>query len=213
MSVEVEGTLFKVHRSLLARYSTVIRDIFDSQKETDQDGSDERPLFLAGDSAAAWELILGSQYGLPLVESEEYNGEQLLKALSIAYKYRMERIEAGIVAKLKRASGYDGFVDMIVASQIVDSNGLYEDGLQRLIASGSAPTLPQAIRMGVKATYTVMEAVVGESVASVRAQMAFELKELSDKYERELAKTSNRECQQCNGFYGWRCDRCNRYYG
>ncbi|KAG8816416.1 hypothetical protein FRC17_000341 [Serendipita sp. 399] len=169
----------------------VIQDMLYAPRETDPDGTDERPLILAGDSAAAWELLLGSQYGLPLVETEEYNGEQLLKTLSIAHKYCMEKIEAGIIAKLQMTSSYDGFVDIIVASQIIDSSDLYEDGLQRLIASGSPPNLPQAIRMGVKAAHTLMGAVMGESVASFRSEMDNKLKELSDKHTKDLKNANS----------------------
>ncbi|KAG8800492.1 hypothetical protein FRC17_006853 [Serendipita sp. 399] len=210
--IQVESTIFKVHRSVLVRYSTVLRDMLDVPSGKAQDGTDERPVCFAGESAVAWGLLLGSQYELPLIASKEYNGEQLLSMLSVAHKYCMERIEAGIVAKLKMTSSYDGFVDMIVASQITDSNDLYEDGLQRLIASGSPPTLPQAIRMGVKATHTVMGAVMGESVASVRSEMITKLKELSNTYIRDLEDARNRTCQSCDGPYGWSCDKCGYYH-
>jgi hypothetical protein len=68
----------------------------------------------------------------------------------------MENIEADIVEELKRASTYDSSVDLIVASQIIDSEQLYQEGIQRLTSSGSFPNLAQAKRIGVEATHTIM---------------------------------------------------------
>lgn len=75
----------------------------------------------------------------------------------------MESAEADIIEELKKTSNYDGFVDLVVASQIIGSNELYQDGIQRLIASKSLPTLEQAMRMGVEATYNVIMSVKGGS--------------------------------------------------
>jgi hypothetical protein len=58
----VEKAIFKVHRSIIARYSTVIKDMLNAPNIGNGDASDERPLVLTGDSVAAWELLLGLQY-------------------------------------------------------------------------------------------------------------------------------------------------------
>jgi len=59
----VEDIIFKVHRSLLARYSTVIKDMLDAPSEDgSKDGTYEHPLLLTGDTAKGWELLLGLQY-------------------------------------------------------------------------------------------------------------------------------------------------------
>ncbi|KAG8816082.1 hypothetical protein FRC19_000589 [Serendipita sp. 401] len=61
--MQVENAIFKIHRSLLAQYSTVIQDMlsFPGGKNP-QDGIDEKPLVMSGDSVAGWELLLGLQY-------------------------------------------------------------------------------------------------------------------------------------------------------
>jgi hypothetical protein len=62
-TIKVQSTLFKVHRSVLSRYSTVLQGMLCIPNENgSQDGTDERPLVLTGDSAIAWELLLGLQY-------------------------------------------------------------------------------------------------------------------------------------------------------
>src|SRR4051794_13610474 len=62
---QVENAIFKIHRSLLERYSTAIKDILDAtDKGGSKDGTDASPLVLAGDNAAGWELLLGLQYDM-----------------------------------------------------------------------------------------------------------------------------------------------------
>ncbi len=61
--VKVQNAIFKVHRSVLAAYSTVIKDMLEVPNESgSKDRTDERPLVLVGDSAAGWEALLGLQY-------------------------------------------------------------------------------------------------------------------------------------------------------
>ncbi|KAG8826143.1 hypothetical protein FRC17_008369 [Serendipita sp. 399] len=182
--IQVEDVLFNVHRSVLARYSTTIRDMLEITRESgiNTRGNKENPLILTGDTVAAWELLLGLQYNtcvclLALVRrkssdsalrslrvtSEQLKGEHLLMILGIANKYCMERIEQDIVKELKKASDYDGFVNIVVASRIVGSDKLYQDGLQCLLVSGSSPNMEQANRMGSEVTLTVMQKLLGEA--------------------------------------------------
>lgn len=59
----MEKGIFKVHRSLFARYSSVMKDMLNAPNiKGSEDGTDERPLILAEDSAVGWELLLGLQY-------------------------------------------------------------------------------------------------------------------------------------------------------
>ncbi|KAG8810506.1 hypothetical protein FRC17_002910 [Serendipita sp. 399] len=190
--IQVENIIFKIHRSMLVQYSTVIRDMLDPPTdETSIDGSDECPLLLPGDSSEGWELLLGLQYRVPLAEPERLRGKQLLKILMIAHKYCMERIESGIIAKLRTTWDYDGFVDMIVASQIIDSDDLYEDGLRQLIASKTLPTLAQAERMGVKAAHAVMRAVY----TSLKTETETRMRILLDQHAQQLAAALDRDCE------------------
>ncbi|KAG8816031.1 hypothetical protein FRC17_000494 [Serendipita sp. 399] len=180
---------------MLIQYSTVIRDMLDAPTdETSIDGSDECPLLLPGDSSEGWELLLGLQYRVPLAEPERLRGKQVLKILMIAHKYCMERIELGFIAKLRTTWDDDGFVDMIVASQIIDSDDLYEDGLCRLIASKTLPTLAQAERMRVKVAHAVMRAVY----TSLKTETETRMRILLDEHTQQLAAAFDRdyECSQ-----------------
>jgi len=161
--MQVENAIFNVHRSVLARYSTVIQDLLDSFNENEaKDEADKIPLVMTGDSAAGWELLLGLQYDSPRINSESLSGEHLLLILPVAHKYCMEKIEADIVEELCRASTCDGSVDLVVASQIIESELLYQEGIQRLITSNSSLNLAQAKRIGVEATHTIMTALMDE---------------------------------------------------
>ncbi|KAG8816081.1 hypothetical protein FRC19_000588 [Serendipita sp. 401] len=78
----------------------------------------------------------------------------------------MEEIETWIIEQFKETSEYDGFVDLIVASRILDSDELYQEGLRRLLSTKSFPTLEQAERMGTKTTYSVMKVAADATAAS-----------------------------------------------
>jgi len=59
----VQNAIFKVHRRPLALRSTVLRDMFLTPQEQEiKDGTDEMPLVLTGDTAAAWEILFRSIY-------------------------------------------------------------------------------------------------------------------------------------------------------
>jgi hypothetical protein len=59
----VEKAIFKVHRSFLTKYSTVIKDMVEApQSGSKNEATDENPLILKGDSASGWETLLESHY-------------------------------------------------------------------------------------------------------------------------------------------------------
>jgi len=61
--LEVENAVFKVHRSFLTKYSTVIKDMFEvPQPGKQKEATDENPLVLTGDTAVGWALLLESYY-------------------------------------------------------------------------------------------------------------------------------------------------------
>jgi hypothetical protein len=63
VTFKVENAIFKVHRSVLAKYSSVIEDMLNAPQGNDaRGGTDDKPLVLSGDSVAAWESLLGWQY-------------------------------------------------------------------------------------------------------------------------------------------------------
>jgi hypothetical protein len=60
---QVEKAIFKVAGHLLARHSSVLRDMFRIPQAGDiQSGTDERPVILAGDSVKGWEIFLNLLY-------------------------------------------------------------------------------------------------------------------------------------------------------
>jgi hypothetical protein len=60
---KVENAIFKVHRSVLAKYSSVIEDMLNvPQGNNGGGGTDEEPLVLIGDKVVGWELLLGWRY-------------------------------------------------------------------------------------------------------------------------------------------------------
>ncbi|KAG8817362.1 hypothetical protein FRC18_000576 [Serendipita sp. 400] len=188
--VQAERAIFKIHRSLLARYSIVIRDMLCLPSgEGHNDGTDEKPLVMNGDSALGWELLLGLQYNTPNIRSDVLKGGDLLTMLPIVHKYAMEELETKIIQELKNTSSHDGFVDLVVASQIVGSEELYQDGLQRLVSAKSAPTLAQSTRMGAQATHTVMMAAMEAAVTSAKQETVSALNQLiSARKEATVAK-------------------------
>ncbi|KAG8757414.1 hypothetical protein FRC14_002085 [Serendipita sp. 396] len=200
--MQVENAVFKIQRSLLARYSTVLRDMLSVPSvEGNKDGTDERPLVMSGDSAASWELLLGLQYDITRNRPGALKGEEMLTILPIAHKYCMDEIEVWIVEQLKVTSSYDGLVDLIVASRIVDSDELYQDGLQRLLSTKSSPTLHQAKRMGVEVTYAIMKAAADAAIANVTS-------DLEAKHSKALAAVVNPKCRNCHG-QNWFCGNCS----
>jgi hypothetical protein len=63
VAFKAENAIFKVHRSVLVKYSSVIEDMLNAPQGSDAGGgTDEKPLVLTGDSVVAWETLLGWQY-------------------------------------------------------------------------------------------------------------------------------------------------------
>jgi hypothetical protein len=95
----------------------------------------------------------------PRIIYQRKTGEDLLSVLSIAHKYCMETIESDIIQELKLTSQYTGLIDLVVASRMIDSASLYEDGIDRLISSETLPTREQALRLEADATHAVMSEI------------------------------------------------------
>lgn len=80
----------------------------------------------------------------------------MLSILPIAHKYCMDKIEQAMIEQLKRVPTTPGYVDLLLAARIVDSEALYADTLKALMTSTPTPTLDQARRIGVDATFAIM---------------------------------------------------------
>jgi len=61
--LKAESAIFKIHRHFLRKYSTVLHDMLSAPQQDDtMDGTDEKPLVLARDTAVGWELLLDAIY-------------------------------------------------------------------------------------------------------------------------------------------------------
>ncbi|PVF92247.1 hypothetical protein CPB86DRAFT_769623 [Serendipita vermifera] len=225
--IQVEKAIFKIHRSVFSRYSSVIHDMLNVPNGNEsKDGTEDRPLILTGDRAAAWETLFSLQYDSPLIHSERLSGGKLLLILSIAHKYCMDSIAQDVIKELKKTFTYNGFVDLVVASRIIDSKELYQDGLQRLIASGALPDTEQAERMGAEATRAVMAAAIDTmknaqaaeinivktemktQIAAVKAEMVAAVAAATK--SATPADVDNTKCRFCPSSTNWRCSGCSR---
>ncbi|PVF93900.1 hypothetical protein CPB86DRAFT_75160 [Serendipita vermifera] len=231
--IQVEKAVFKIHRSVFSRYSSVIHGMLNVPNGNEcKDGTEERPLILTGDRAAAWETLFSLQYHSPLINSERLSGDKLLLILTIAHKYCMESITQDVIKELMKTSTYDGFVDLVVASQIIDSKELYQDGLQRLISSGGLPGTKQAERMGAEATRAVMAAAIDAiknsqvaEINSVKKEMQTQIAAVKAEMVAAVAAATksatsptdvvNTECRFCSRTTNWRCTHgfCRKYQG
>jgi hypothetical protein len=80
----------------------------------------------------------------------------MLSVLPIARKYCMDKIEAAILKQFGRASTTPGYVDLMVAAQIVGSQQLYQQALDGLISTRQHLNSAQAKRIGGEATFFVL---------------------------------------------------------
>lgn len=147
----------------------------------------------------------------PRINSERFRGEHLLLILPVAHKYCMENTEEDIITELKKASDSEGFVDLIVASRMVDSDRLYQDGIQRLISSEIPPTLEQAKRMGAEANHTVMSQIMENKIRYLTTTHQTALNQLTTSHRAALRATESRKCRFCAQISTkWSCFSCGK---
>ncbi|KIM29709.1 hypothetical protein M408DRAFT_328573 [Serendipita vermifera MAFF 305830] len=158
MVIQVERTIFKIHSHFLTTQSEVFRDMITAAPRTNghNGGTDSEPLVLSGDSVEGWELFLSVIYHDTFLRPITFTSKQSIEVLRIAHKYCMQSAEDELISRLKDETGTAGFLDLMVASRIVDSKELYDTALQGLIASDPKPTLEEAKMIGVEAYYAIV---------------------------------------------------------
>ena len=124
----------------------------------------------------------------------------------------MERIEEDILKQLKTVRTTAGYVDLIVASEIIHSTSLYDETLQQLISSGAKPDLSQSRRIGVDALHAILTAFdVRLSTASTDARNA---RNAQEAIKQQVADFDLRNCRHCSEKTGpnWTCTskRCRK---
>jgi hypothetical protein len=85
-----------------------------------------------------------------------YTGEQSLAVLRIAHQYRMQTFEERIISRLKEGNTGFPWIYLLLASQIVDLEGLYEQAVKSLSSYSIAMlSLAEAERVGISAFYDI----------------------------------------------------------
>jgi hypothetical protein len=113
----------------------------------------------------------------------------MLLVLTIAHKYCMDKIETATVRQLQKASTTAGYVDLIVAAQIIGSNNLYQKVLKVLKANPTMLELEQAQRIGAEATYHILIATI----------LAISLSRDAALKKAKVAAVDNTRCRHCHG--------------
>ncbi|CAE6523738.1 unnamed protein product [Rhizoctonia solani] len=91
ISLDVRGTIFKVHKSILALHSEVFRDMFSLTHVQPADGPDE-PIHL-DDDPKAFHILLDAIYkGAEFIRKA--NILQFMDAIKMTHKYQMSGLEA-----------------------------------------------------------------------------------------------------------------------
>ncbi|KIM29708.1 hypothetical protein M408DRAFT_328572 [Serendipita vermifera MAFF 305830] len=158
MVIQVERTIFKIHSHFLTTESEVFRDMITAAPRSNEhnDGTDSEPLILSGDSVKGWELFLSSIYRANSFKFITFTGKQSIQILRITHKYCMQSAEDELISRLKEETGTVGFLNLMVASRIVDSKELYDTALKGLIASEPKPTFEEANMIGMEAYHAIM---------------------------------------------------------
>jgi len=124
----------------------------------------------------------------------------MLAILPIAHKYCMDSVENAILDHLKQANTTETYVDLMVASKMVDSQPLYEQALQGLISSMPKPNLSQVKRIGMESYHAIMEASLSTANnATSIANLAL------DKARADLVGVDTRKCRHCGKKTNWTC--------
>ncbi|CAG8667802.1 7842_t:CDS:2, partial [Acaulospora colombiana] len=155
---QVEKAIFKVYRYTLSKHSTVIRDLFSLPETTsDKDGTDEKPLVFVDDSVKGWETFLKLRRD-PIQLIDVFSGDNLDHVFPLVVKYSMEEIEQSILKRLDTCSSVEDATNLIVISQMLNSDQLYQKAKAVLVGHNDSLRLEQANRIGAIATYGVMAA-------------------------------------------------------
>jgi len=97
--LQVENTLFNVHRTMLSKDSSMFSSMFElPQVGNDVDGSsDANPLILPGDTVREFKNFLWALYGLPhellLVHSPNADLDRLVDIARVSFKYQLKSVE------------------------------------------------------------------------------------------------------------------------
>ncbi|KAK7681595.1 hypothetical protein QCA50_015328 [Cerrena zonata] len=98
--LQVENTLFNVHRTILSKDSSIFSSMFQlPQGENAVDGmSDDQPLILSGDNVSEFKHFLWALYALPhelmSIHTPQADVVRLVDIARVSYKYHFKSLEA-----------------------------------------------------------------------------------------------------------------------
>jgi hypothetical protein len=98
-----------------------------------------------------------SDFRSTLLKQVKYSSFETTALLRIAHKYCMQSTEDEILTMLKADDSTAGYVELMVASQIIGSPALHQQALKAMISSESKPNLEQAKRIGIEAYHELMQ--------------------------------------------------------
>jgi hypothetical protein len=85
-----------------------------------------------------------------------FTGEDMLAVLCVAHKYCMESIETEILSHFENSRDKQGFMNLMIASQIVGSLPLRHRAIQGLTPYKLEITLEEAEQIGLEAVHSMM---------------------------------------------------------
>jgi len=129
--LQVESTLFRVHRSMLVKDKSAFETMFSleaytqntesgpSSSQTSEGDSDENPIRLQGDKADEFSALMWSLYSLPYeIMNGQANDIQLIHLARISHKYQFRSTESWALAAL--TTFYNSASSAILVQNLVE---------------------------------------------------------------------------------------------
>jgi hypothetical protein len=110
----------------------------------------------------------------------------------------METIQTEIISRLEKAHTTEDWINLMLASQLINSKSHYEDALQGLIHSEPYPTLEQARRIGFDATYAIFSAITQQNSRGSRNSNSYNGKWHGSTIRANPLPGNRFQCPQCS---------------
>ncbi|KAL0952851.1 hypothetical protein HGRIS_007075 [Hohenbuehelia grisea] len=125
ITLQVENTLFRVHRYFLVKHSSVFKDMFEvcgtsglnnaQIVESLEGSSDENSIALHGDKSEAFACLLGLFYKTAIVKFDDQPVETWEAILLLADKYQMDRLTRSLCSgDIRESWTTDAYIAVIL---------------------------------------------------------------------------------------------------
>ncbi|EPS96615.1 hypothetical protein FOMPIDRAFT_52962 [Fomitopsis schrenkii] len=103
VSLQVENTLFNVHRYFLKRESSVFRDMFMSTPDSDapEGSSDEHPIVLEGTSSLGFSSLLTCFYPRSAGKVENLSADQWASVVDLSIRWEFSDVKDLAITKMQ----------------------------------------------------------------------------------------------------------------